>query len=240
MQALSLDVIDEFLERQEAQLLSQYMEEERTPLPTVLFVSALSQMWIFALYEFLRTWRERAENILRWRREFRSTPVHEQASRLESKKRQVLARSGDPKGAEVLHWPFYESAVKDLSFAESLEKAVDRTERRWRGRWRGLGGAGGQACQRMRPTAGECGTRPRARGALGAGASAPPTSAGGAAPPAAATNRPSLRSRSRAPFLRAGEALAKGCSAAILCAGDGSRGAPHSPRPPPDPSRPGS
>jgi hypothetical protein len=26
-------------------------------------LSALSQMWIFALYEFLRTWRQRAEQL---------------------------------------------------------------------------------------------------------------------------------------------------------------------------------
>jgi hypothetical protein len=77
MQALNLNIVDNFLERQEAQLLAEYMEDERTPFPAVLFVSALSQMWVFALYEFLRTWRERAENILRWAREFQSTPIQD-------------------------------------------------------------------------------------------------------------------------------------------------------------------
>ena len=57
MQVMNLGVVDGFLENQEARLLAEYMETERTPLQIGVFVSALSQMWIFALYELLRTWR---------------------------------------------------------------------------------------------------------------------------------------------------------------------------------------
>jgi hypothetical protein len=132
MQALNLEVVDRFLDAQESELLAEYMEEERTPFPAVVFVSALSQMWVFALYEFLRTWRQRARSVLRWAKEFQSTPVQARASRLESKKREMEKRSGDPRWAEAFHWPFYESAAKDPSFADSLRKAVDRTERLFR------------------------------------------------------------------------------------------------------------
>jgi hypothetical protein len=44
MQALNVDVVDGYLEVQEAELLREYIEIERTPFPSALFVSALSQM----------------------------------------------------------------------------------------------------------------------------------------------------------------------------------------------------
>ncbi len=57
MQAMNLDIIDRFLLDQERHLLHEYMELERTPFPSTVFVSALSQLWLFGLYELLRTWR---------------------------------------------------------------------------------------------------------------------------------------------------------------------------------------
>jgi hypothetical protein len=84
MQAMNIDVVDQFLEAQESRLLTEYMEDERTPFPTVMFVSALSQMWVFALYEFLRTWRQRARDLLRWGKEVRAAPDPEREALLNS------------------------------------------------------------------------------------------------------------------------------------------------------------
>src|SRR5882724_2907778 len=53
MQAINLDLIDQFIEHQETRLLHEYFEKERTPLPSTMFVSALCQLWIFGLYELL-------------------------------------------------------------------------------------------------------------------------------------------------------------------------------------------
>src|SRR5258706_2878011 len=64
MQATNLDVVDDFLEQQEHQLLEELFEQERTPIPITVFVTALSQMWGFAVYELMRTWRQRVRDSL--------------------------------------------------------------------------------------------------------------------------------------------------------------------------------
>src|SRR5947199_7663676 len=64
MQAQNISMVDIYLEDLESQLLMEYLEIEHTPIPTALFVSALSQMWVFAVYELLRTWRQRARELL--------------------------------------------------------------------------------------------------------------------------------------------------------------------------------
>ena len=59
MQGQNVMLVDFYLHDLERDLLREYVEIERTPFPVTLIVSALNQMWIFALYELLRTWRQR-------------------------------------------------------------------------------------------------------------------------------------------------------------------------------------
>lgn len=66
MQAYNLSVVDQFLNDVEMQTLRALIEQERTPIPEAVFLNAQSQMWIFAAYEILRTWRQRARNIIKW------------------------------------------------------------------------------------------------------------------------------------------------------------------------------
>jgi len=61
---VNIDLVDGHLEELEAELLQEYMANDRPPLPSMMFVSALSQMWVFAAYELLRTWRQRAREIM--------------------------------------------------------------------------------------------------------------------------------------------------------------------------------
>ena len=132
MQVMNLDVVDEFLRNQETNLLAEYMELERTPVPTAVFVSALSQLWIFGLYELLRTWRQRATDVLRWAKNFRLSPVVEQGTCLAAKEREIVRRSAALSGAAGFHWPAYERAAKDEDFVRVLREAIDRTERLFR------------------------------------------------------------------------------------------------------------
>src|SRR6476646_10716229 len=74
MQAINLDIVDVMLEGEELALLRRYIEIERTPLPEALYVSALSQLWIFGLYELLRTWRQRIDDVLRFVKTHQSLP----------------------------------------------------------------------------------------------------------------------------------------------------------------------
>ncbi|PIP90599.1 MAG: hypothetical protein COW01_09860 [Bdellovibrionales bacterium CG12_big_fil_rev_8_21_14_0_65_38_15] len=64
MQAMNITIIDQFITNYEYALLKEYFAREKTPVDTAMFVSALSQMWVFALYELLRTWRQRVRMIL--------------------------------------------------------------------------------------------------------------------------------------------------------------------------------
>jgi hypothetical protein len=65
MQAVNLDIVDQFLTDLEYKVLRELHQEERTP-PSAFFLNAQSQMWIFAVYELLRTWVERAKDIIKW------------------------------------------------------------------------------------------------------------------------------------------------------------------------------
>jgi hypothetical protein len=49
----------------ESQAVEAFLERERTPTDILMPLSAVSQMWVFSLYEFLRTWRQRAYEVLR-------------------------------------------------------------------------------------------------------------------------------------------------------------------------------
>ncbi len=80
MQAMNVAIVDTFVTDQEYALLREYFEIERTPTQQAMFVSALSQMWIFALYELLRTWRSRIRSLTRWRE---SGAIPEMLRRLE-------------------------------------------------------------------------------------------------------------------------------------------------------------
>lgn len=59
MQATNIAVVDQMATNMEYELLQEYFETERTPVLSAIRVSAVSQMWIFSVYEVLRTWRDR-------------------------------------------------------------------------------------------------------------------------------------------------------------------------------------
>jgi hypothetical protein len=66
MQTHNLAVVDHFIMRLEFELLQASIQEERLPPVNAMFLSAQSQMWIFAAYELLRTWRQRAKDVIKW------------------------------------------------------------------------------------------------------------------------------------------------------------------------------
>jgi hypothetical protein len=65
MQANNLAVVDQFIMGLELDFLVTYHREERTPMDQAMFLSAQSQMWIFATYELMRTWRQRVKDVLK-------------------------------------------------------------------------------------------------------------------------------------------------------------------------------
>lgn len=59
MQAMNVGIVDSVITEQEYALLREWFKIERTPTELAMAVSALSQMWIYGLYEALRMWRDR-------------------------------------------------------------------------------------------------------------------------------------------------------------------------------------
>lgn len=64
MQATNLGLIDRWLIDMERSVQQELASKEHTP-PLATFLSALTQMWLFAAYELMRTWRQRAKDILK-------------------------------------------------------------------------------------------------------------------------------------------------------------------------------
>lgn len=66
MQATNMGIVDQFCTELERNLLQEYWRQDGTPVAEAAFLSAQSQMWMFAVYEALRTWRERASKVIAW------------------------------------------------------------------------------------------------------------------------------------------------------------------------------
>lgn len=64
-QAHNLTLVDNFIMALEYKVLRELSKTDSTP-PDTYFLLAQSQMWIFAAYELLRTWRHRAKEIIKW------------------------------------------------------------------------------------------------------------------------------------------------------------------------------
>jgi hypothetical protein len=126
MQAMNVDLVDGYLRDLEADLLREYIEAERTPIASAAFVSAVSQMWVFAAYELMRTWRQRAREVVNWSNEAAALTEDGQANAIAAKRQEVERRASetlDP-GSK---WDMFERAT-DPQFAEELRSALDRTE----------------------------------------------------------------------------------------------------------------
>jgi hypothetical protein len=126
MQAMNVELVDGYLEDLEAELLQEYMASDRPPLASMMFVSALSQMWIFAAYELLRTWRQRAREIVGWGKRLRDLAGEERDAAIAAKREEIDARAGEARDGDV-RWHVFERAA-DPQFLEELQLAVNRTE----------------------------------------------------------------------------------------------------------------
>jgi hypothetical protein len=65
MQIRNIALVDmAIIRKMETDMLNRYFELDRTP-PELMVLSGISQMWVFSLYEFLRTWRQKAKHIIK-------------------------------------------------------------------------------------------------------------------------------------------------------------------------------
>ena len=118
MQAVNLGMVHEFLLEIERELLRELVELERTP-PNTIFVSAISQLWVFGLYELLRTWRQRADEVLVFATKAFTATGSNRRKLLAIKKRQLLVGSTEPLSGQY-RWSQFRKAATNTNYAHKL------------------------------------------------------------------------------------------------------------------------
>jgi hypothetical protein len=132
MQARNIAIVDQTVIRDiEREALAAFAERDKTPSDILLVLSALSQMWIFSLYEFLRTWRQRADEFLKIGNEISKLPDSERTAFIAK-----AVRKAEEKEKFILVAPkFYSEHVaqlSDTSFIAALIAYRDKTEHLFR------------------------------------------------------------------------------------------------------------
>ncbi len=127
MQALNLAVVDGYLRSMESELLALLIERETTPIPDSIVVSALSQLWIFGLYELLRTWRQRTSQLLTFEQETARLAGQELLSRLAEEERRIVERSPD-RSYSKLYAKQFRKVAQQKTYASRLRSAYFHSE----------------------------------------------------------------------------------------------------------------
>lgn len=127
MQALNLEIVDAYMEDLEAQLLNEYIEIERTPVQSATFVAALSQLWVFGLYELLRTWRQRANEVLRFAEELFALSGADRQTRI-AEQREKIKKASEAALDTMYYWKPFDLASRDEEFVSKVRSALDSTE----------------------------------------------------------------------------------------------------------------
>jgi hypothetical protein len=128
MQFRNLAIIDQtFLRPLENDALRECLQRERTPTEFVMPLSALSQMWVFAVYEVLRTWRQRARELKEAHEQYLAIDFSDQEKWL--KERVAKAKSKEVMAVNSI--PFYSQKFERLSepnFISDVSNYMDETE----------------------------------------------------------------------------------------------------------------
>lgn len=130
MQAQNIALVDLLVLRQmEHDLLEHYYaNDDRMPLDRAMLVGAMSQMWIYYLYEFLRTWRQRAQELIDAAEELekqntpdKKTDVQARQKTAIEKRRKLVRIAPNFYGAQL-------ERVTDPAFVASVRAYRDKTE----------------------------------------------------------------------------------------------------------------
>ena len=128
MQAFNLGVVDSILTDWERELLIEYHALE-TRLPSMaVVVSAVAQLWVFGLYELLRTWRQRVREVLEFTDSLDGLAHDERTRQITKRKTEIRQRAVDPEHPNPAHSMAYERAEQDVGFCRELRQVLDRSE----------------------------------------------------------------------------------------------------------------
>jgi hypothetical protein len=125
MQAMNIGVTDFALQEMEEHLLRRYIEIERTPTMEAVVVSAWSQMWIFALYELLRTWRRRAKELIEYGAKLAAASPEARAAIVKQNDEALVKAAALTIDGALYHRRAYERIEQDPSTIDRLKSAYD-------------------------------------------------------------------------------------------------------------------
>lgn len=132
MQARNIAMVDMSIVRGiEEEALEAYMERERTPVDILMPLSALSQMWVFSLYEFLRTWRQRADSLLAIAAKYGALPPEEREAFLDA----AVKKADDREKMIQIAPRFYSKQVRrivDPDFVAALKEYREQSDELFR------------------------------------------------------------------------------------------------------------
>lgn len=117
MQTQNLAVVDHFLNGLEQRVMKRLFLEDRTPIDDAIFLNAQSQMWIFAAYEVMRTWRQRAKDIIKW---YDNGGLQMKLDSLESD--QGFVHHGNQRRAAIIR-----EVIADPTIVQALRNDLKRT-----------------------------------------------------------------------------------------------------------------
>jgi hypothetical protein len=132
MQAQNIGIVDDMLKQMEAEMWHEYIHTEKTPFPIIMFVSALSEMWVFALYELMRTWKQLVNEVITYHNQLekiRSDPEFEEKKKRLTETNKEVQRSPESEEMEEL---FYREGFRkvelDGSYVVFLTTVLDEVE----------------------------------------------------------------------------------------------------------------
>lgn len=128
MQVMNLGIVDDIIVDLERDLLGEYMKTEKTPLPDAHLVSALSQLWIFGVYELLRTWRQRCRDILLFSEELEKLSGPMREAYISEKKKKLQTASPYSDDMIIPQWKSFERVAYDCDFLSLVRNAFDSSE----------------------------------------------------------------------------------------------------------------
>ena len=128
MQARNIAITDHSLEQMERDLLKLQLEGEHTPVAEGIFLNAWSQMWVFAFFELMRTWKSLARDFLNFSCKLTRDNAQAQAQLIQNKTAKIekSARLTLHRGAfhfKALRWV----AENPAGAATALNTAIQRT-----------------------------------------------------------------------------------------------------------------
>ena len=126
MQAMNLMIVDSIIEDMESDTLAEYIRIERTPAMSVMMVSALSQLWIFGVYELLRTWRQRVREVLKFGDE--AAAMQSSARDEEIAENETKLRGGADRLFVIPHGSAFRRSALEDEYREVLRTALYRSE----------------------------------------------------------------------------------------------------------------